>query len=298
MKHSILSKIKNKANPTLSFNKKIQLEILFILLIFIYFSNITSTYFSNTYRNEFKIKIFKIRLYFLIFMFLFFLNKTIFQDPGVLPRSKFFNLFEIANNLKYSIKFKNINVNNNKFQSKFCETCQIWRPPRTSHCSLCNYCIFLFDHHCPWIGTCIGYRNYKSFIFFITIFFWYLFLCIKLYFEQIKKFGLNFKKDIFFYSDVRIKYYINFFIFIFVFFVTTIGVIFTGLLMFFHLYLCTKGFTTSEIFKFKEKPFWTKNSKNQIFIRFKFINNKSLIEKNLIKISYTIKFEIKKHYLE
>lgn len=52
---------------------------------------------------------------------------------------------------------------------KYCATCDIYRPPRTVHCGLCNCCIERLDHHCPWLGTCIGKRNYKYFIIFITL---------------------------------------------------------------------------------------------------------------------------------
>jgi palmitoyltransferase ZDHHC9/14/18 len=31
----------------------------------------------------------------------------------------------------------------------------LWRPPRASHCGLCNNCYENFDHHCPWIQLTI-----------------------------------------------------------------------------------------------------------------------------------------------
>ena len=53
------------------------------------------------------------------------------------------------------------------YKFKYCFTCNIVRPTRCSHCSICNSCFTRIDHHCPWFGTCIALHNYKFFFIFL-----------------------------------------------------------------------------------------------------------------------------------
>ena len=52
--------------------------------------------------------------------------------------------------------------------TKYCKTCNIWRPPRAHHCRLCDNCIETQDHHCVWVNNCIGRRNYRYFFTFLA----------------------------------------------------------------------------------------------------------------------------------
>lgn len=37
------------------------------------------------------------------------------------------------------------------------------KPPRARHCKFCDNCCQELDHHCHWIGNCIGINNKKYF---------------------------------------------------------------------------------------------------------------------------------------
>ncbi|TNN40566.1 Palmitoyltransferase ZDHHC9 [Liparis tanakae] len=79
------------------------------------------------------------------------LLRTSFSDPGVLPRA----LPEEATFIEMEIeaangnvpagqrpppRIRNVQINNQIVKLKYCYTCKIFRPPRASHCSICDNC--------------------------------------------------------------------------------------------------------------------------------------------------------------
>jgi len=168
---------------------------------------------------------------------------TSITDPGVIPKGPL-------------VKYKNyrpkpskqyINISGRIIEIKWCPTCKIFRPPRSFHCYLCNNCVEVFDHHCPWIGTCIGKKNYLTFNIFVnTVQFdcvfvtAYCVIFIAKYINDLKKnyninSGKSFEKSL---KHEALTYIIGLYAFIALFFVAGLA--------WFHYYLIFIGKTTNE----------------------------------------------------
>jgi len=96
---------------------------------------------------------------------------TALSDPGIVPRQESFTEQYDARTKSYRMKqpprYFDVLLRGHNFKLKYCTTCSIYRPPRCTHCSVCENCVERFDHHCPWIGNCVGRRNYWLFYSFI-----------------------------------------------------------------------------------------------------------------------------------
>ncbi|KAG6769026.1 hypothetical protein POTOM_024641 [Populus tomentosa] len=143
---------------------------------------------------------------------------------------------------------KDVMVNGHTVKVKYCDTCLLYRPPRASHCSICNNCVQRFDHHCPWVGQCIGIRSYRFFFMFIST---ATILCLYIFgFSWI--FILNGKRNVWKTATHDI---LDDFLMVYCF----ITIWFVGGLTAFHSYLICTNQTTYENFRYpydkKENPY-------------------------------------------
>lgn len=89
------------------------------------------------------------------------------RDPGIIPRNSHPPEPEVIDGNSGTSqtprlpRVKEVEVNGNIFKVKYCDTCMLYRPPRCSHCSICNNCVERFDHHCPWVGQCIAQVSFS-----------------------------------------------------------------------------------------------------------------------------------------
>ncbi|KMZ64322.1 Protein S-acyltransferase 8 [Zostera marina] len=111
---------------------------------------------------------------------LFLLLLTSARDPGIVPRATHPPEEDLCYSSAISAdgsrqtptlqipRTKEIIYKGKPVKIKYCDTCMVFRPLRCSHCSICNNCVEHFDHHCPWVGQCIGLRNYRYFFMFVS----------------------------------------------------------------------------------------------------------------------------------
>lgn len=53
--------------------------------------------------------------------------------------------------------------------TSLCPDCEIIRTGRSRHCIDCGHCVERFDHHCPWLNTCIGLRNHNWYLVYVLV---------------------------------------------------------------------------------------------------------------------------------
>jgi len=105
---------------------------------------------------------------------------TCCSDPGIIPRREVILATDDAARLEAVMGYNPLGASSTKEGDsqiprelngagyRWCRTCKIIRPPRSSHCPDCDNCVLRYDHHCPFVNNCVGQRNYHFFFGFVS----------------------------------------------------------------------------------------------------------------------------------
>ena len=103
------------------------------------------------------------------------------SDPGIIVK-KSGGTEGLERNNGYAGVSTTEDPNNNNVTARagwrYCDLCSVYQPPCAVHCPECNVCIEGYDHHCPWMGQCIGKKNFTSFMMFNCSWLFYLLYAI------------------------------------------------------------------------------------------------------------------------
>ncbi|KAM6300012.1 palmitoyltransferase ZDHHC15 [Aegotheles albertisi] len=140
---------------------------------------------------------------------------------------------------------------------RFCDRCQLIKPDRCHHCSVCAVCVLKMDHHCPWVNNCIGFSNYKFFLLFLA---YSLLYCLYIAATVFKYFIKYWTGEL---TNGRSKFHILFLLFVAVMFFVSLMFLFG-----YHCWLVSRNRSTLEAFSapvFQNGP--DKNGFNLGFVK-------------------------------
>ena len=103
----------------------------------------------------------------LLALSLLLLTATAFSDPGVLPPAV--GVEASSTQQRPSEFLRTPWYRQDIALCTFCRTCLHVRPRRSSHCRVCKVCVMEHDHHCAFLGCCIGSRNTRWFLAFLIV---------------------------------------------------------------------------------------------------------------------------------
>ncbi|XP_071899044.1 palmitoyltransferase ZDHHC15 isoform X10 [Anas platyrhynchos] len=140
---------------------------------------------------------------------------------------------------------------------RFCDRCQLIKPDRCHHCSVCAICVLKMDHHCPWVNNCIGFSNYKFFLLFLA---YSLLYCLYIAATVFKYFIKYWTGEL---TNGRSKFHVLFLLFVAVMFFVSLMFLFG-----YHCWLVSRNRSTLEAFSapvFQNGP--DKNGFNLGFVK-------------------------------
>ncbi|NXW16423.1 ZDH15 Palmitoyltransferase, partial [Circaetus pectoralis] len=140
---------------------------------------------------------------------------------------------------------------------RFCDRCQLIKPDRCHHCTVCAICVLKMDHHCPWVNNCIGFSNYKFFLLFLA---YSLLYCLHIAATVFKYFIKYWTGEL---TNGRSKFHVLFLLFVAVMFFVSLMFLFG-----YHCWLVSRNRSTLEAFSapvFQNGP--DKNGFNLGFVK-------------------------------